>query len=81
MSCGKPVIATDCGGPSEFINPQNGILIQPDNDDQLTAALKKLISEFSSFDPELLKKFALLTFSPEETGRKFADLYAQILSK
>ena len=81
MSCGKPVIATDCGGPSDFMNPQNGILIQPDNDEQLTSAIRKMISGYKSYDAELLKEYALLNFSPAGTGKKFAELYSQILSK
>ena len=80
MSCGKPVIATDCGGPSEFMNKENGILIEPGNHDQLTSALKKMISDFKTFDPQLLKHFAVTHFSTRETGKKFEEIYRRVLA-
>ena len=40
----KPVIATDVGGNVDIINQKNGILIENNNQDQLFAAMKKLIS-------------------------------------
>jgi len=80
MSCGKPVIATDCGGPSEFISSQNGFLIKPDSRDQLTSALEKMISDFKFYSPEMLIKFALENFSPEGTGKKFAEIYERIIT-
>jgi glycosyltransferase involved in cell wall biosynthesis len=79
MSCGKPVLATDCGGPSGFMNQQNGILIPPGDDVQLTSALKKMISNFKNYDPKLLKEFASKHFSAAETGKKFYQIYKQIL--
>jgi len=79
MSCGKPVIATDCGGPSGFMQPQYGILISPDNSGQLKPALEKMISEFKNYDTELLKDFALTNFSSSGTGKKFAEIYLQVL--
>src|SRR6185436_18723036 len=63
MSCGKAVLATDCGGPSGFMNHENGILIAPGNDDELKSALLKMISDYKNYDPELLKKFAVTNFS------------------
>ena len=39
----KPVIATSVGGNVDIINHQNGILIENNNQDQLFAAMKKLI--------------------------------------
>lgn len=32
MSCGKPVLATRCGGPQEFVDDKTGILIDVDDD-------------------------------------------------
>jgi len=80
MSCGKPVIATDSGGPSEFMNPENGILIAPGNAEHLTSALKKMITEFKTYDSELLKKFAGENFSASETGKKFLEIYRKVLA-
>lgn len=79
MSCGKPVIATNCGGPAEFMNPRHGILIKPDDQKQLQESLEKMISDFRSYNPELLKEFSLTNYSLAGTGQKFAEIYEQIL--
>jgi glycosyltransferase involved in cell wall biosynthesis len=46
MSLGKPVIATQGGGPSEIIaGPDQGILVPPDDPAALAAALISLIDD------------------------------------
>lgn len=48
MASGLPVIATDVGGHREFIScRENGILIEPNNTNELIEALEKVISNES----------------------------------
>ena len=43
MACGVPVVSYDRGGPGELIDPYfNGILVEPDNIDELIKAVKKI---------------------------------------
>ncbi|MBK6725191.1 MAG: glycosyltransferase family 4 protein [Acidobacteria bacterium] len=45
MGCGRPVIATKVGGASEVVeNNVNGILIEPDDPDAITASVLELAS-------------------------------------
>jgi glycosyltransferase involved in cell wall biosynthesis len=39
LACGRPVVATSVGGPSEFVPPGAGVLADPEDDDALVAAL------------------------------------------
>ncbi len=39
MASGRSVVATTVGGPSEFVGPQAGVLVDPTDDEQLLAAL------------------------------------------
>lgn len=47
MAAGKPVIATNWGGPADYLDPSCGFLVEPDSLDGLvagfTAAMQKLI--------------------------------------
>ncbi|MFX0141774.1 MAG: glycosyltransferase, partial [Candidatus Hodarchaeota archaeon] len=44
MSKGKPIVASNIGGPSEFIKDgENGILVDPGNTKQLTKAIINLL--------------------------------------
>lgn len=39
MACGRSVVATRVGGPSEFVPPEAGALVDPEDEDALVAAL------------------------------------------
>lgn len=79
MSCGKPVIATRCGGPDEFVIPETGILIQPGNNDELAGAIKNMIENFSNYNAEKIKNYAAGKFNASIIGQQFANLYKSIL--
>ncbi|HKR06571.1 MAG TPA: glycosyltransferase [Bacteroidia bacterium] len=80
MSCGKPVIATRCGGPEEFVTPLTGILIEPDNQKQLEGAIKNMIENYSSYDEQQIKKYATEKFNADAIGKHFFEIYTSILS-
>jgi glycosyltransferase involved in cell wall biosynthesis len=39
MACGRSVVATRVGGPPEFVPPEAGVLVDPEDDDALADAL------------------------------------------
>jgi glycosyltransferase involved in cell wall biosynthesis len=39
MACGRPVVATSVGGPPELVPPGAGVLVDPEDDQALVAAL------------------------------------------
>jgi len=39
MAAGRSVVATKVGGPPEFVTPESGVLIDPEDEDALVAAL------------------------------------------
>jgi glycosyltransferase involved in cell wall biosynthesis len=48
MACGKPVIGTRTGGIPEIIDDgEDGLLVEPDNPDQLAEAILRLLSDAS----------------------------------
>jgi glycosyltransferase involved in cell wall biosynthesis len=44
MACGRPVVATQIGGPPEFVPPDGGVLVDPLDVDALTSALETAAS-------------------------------------
>jgi glycosyltransferase involved in cell wall biosynthesis len=40
LACGRPVVATRIGGPPEFVPPGAGVLVDPEDEDALTDALR-----------------------------------------
>ena len=44
MACGRPVVATQVGGPPEFVPPEGGVLVDPLDVDALASALETAAS-------------------------------------
>ena len=59
---GKPVVSTRCGGPEEFLDESNSILVQPRNNDELTLALLEMAVICRNFDAKQLS---------HQTGQRF----------
>ena len=46
LATGTPVIATRCGGPEDFVNDENGMLVDVDDIVNLSIALHKILKRF-----------------------------------
>lgn len=59
MACGKPVIATRCGGPENIVNPRVGILAEAGNVDEIAEAMKKMRHNYAQYDPVEIRKLCI----------------------
>ncbi len=80
MAHGKPVIVTDCGGPREYMKPQLGESIPVNDTVSLERAIVKMIGELASYKAAYLHRFVKENFSYEVIGKKFYDLYKEVLA-
>ena len=78
---GKPVVATRCGGPEQFVNLSNGILINPGHPEELKKAIEKMMVTFKDYDPERLKNSVADRFSTSKIGLQFKKIYDKVLSE
>ena len=78
LSCGKPVLATRCGGPEEFITEDNGILIRPDSEEELKEGFRWMLAHFKDFDSNKISSYAEERFSKERIGQAFRQLYESV---
>ncbi len=81
FACGLPVLATDVGGIHEHINATNGILIPKNNEHKLIEKLNYMLDNYSHFDKEVIRKYAVEMFSKEAVAAKFDVLYKNALAK
>jgi len=81
MSCGKPVIATKCGGPEEFITEQTGILIPVNDEIKLIEAMRNMLNQSIQFQSEFIKAYAIDHFSEEKASFLFKNVYAAAIEK
>ena len=80
MSCGKPVLATACGGPNEFVIKETGLLIKPDNDEELKENFEFMLKHLHEYDALWISNYAKSMFSMEKVGKAFQILYSSIKS-
>lgn len=74
---GKPVISTRCGGPEQFINNQNGILIDINNDAQLEAAMKQIKENYAAYQPENVRNSVPDIYRMEEIANSMSNYYRE----
>ena len=79
MSCGIPVIATDCGGPSDFIRSFNGILIPVNDADKISEALIYISDNILNYSKDVIRKFAVDNYSRKAVTDKIIYLYKEVL--
>lgn len=65
LAAGVPVVATCCGGPEDFIDDSNGLLVPVDDVDALADAMHRMIANLSSYDAQAISDACKARFSPE----------------
>jgi len=81
MACGKPVIGTNAGGPSEIINKETGVLVPPKNIEVLTDTIDYMLDHYQDYSSEKISKYAKKNFSYEVVGKKIDEIYKVIFEK
>ena len=79
MAAGLPVIATACGGPEDFVNERNGILIPPNNADELKKALIKMYNTYQNYDNDAISEECARKFSPHSIATQLTEIYSDLL--
>jgi glycosyltransferase involved in cell wall biosynthesis len=78
LSTGLPVIATQCGGPEDFINSTNGLLIPINDIDALSTALSIMQDTVSNYNPQLISKTTINQFSPIVIAKQIEHIYKKV---
>lgn len=80
MACGKPVIATSAGGPSEFIDNSLGRLVPPSDMNALIEAIEFMLDNYMKFQPQFISTYVQNRFSYQAVGRQIDEIYRNIIS-
>lgn len=79
MACGLPVIATLCGGPEDFVNDDNGVIIPVDDIDALANAMIDMRSNIDKYDGMSISKECYDKFSPKSIANEIVRYYDKVL--
>jgi glycosyltransferase involved in cell wall biosynthesis len=75
LASGLPVLATDSGGPQDFIDGENGMIVQKENVQAMTEGLKKMMAAYNTYDSHKIKNSILFKFSTENFIRQVNEVY------
>lgn len=79
MAKGLPVIATRCGGPEEFVNKDNGLLVDVGNCDALTEAMVYMMDHKNLYNKEKIRQFCLDHYSESAIADQIIKEYHKVI--
>ena len=80
LRSGLPVIATKCGGPEDFINETNGMLVPVNNIISLTGALQRMVVNIDKYNRKSISDDCLYKFAPDTIANQLFQIYTQIIN-
>ena len=78
IASGLPVIATKCGGPSDFVDDENGVLIECGNCQEAVSAICYMADNYSKFDSKMISEKIKKEFSPQAIAIEILGQYERI---
>ncbi|MEA1904877.1 MAG: glycosyltransferase [Candidatus Hadarchaeota archaeon] len=79
LACGKPVIATNIGGPNEIVTEEVGRLVPPKDADALTEAIDCMLDRYDMYSSDEIAAYAKRRFSYEAVGRQLDEVYRWVV--
>lgn len=79
LACGKPVVATRCGGPQEMINDVNGLLTNTFDSADLAEKIKRVISAIHTYDPVKIRSDFESRYGQVQALQKLREVYQRTI--
>lgn len=79
MACGKPIIATDIGGPNEIVTNEVGQLVTQGDSESLAVAIDYMLDHYHEYMPQKLAEYARSRFGYEAVGKEWDRVYRCVI--
>lgn len=81
MACGRPVVATRCGGPEDIVVPGTGRLVPPRNPEALVDAIVAVLGGDSLLDADAIAGTVRARFAWPVVIRRILGVYGDVLGR
>jgi len=81
MACGKPVVTTSSGGQVEFVNKNNGLLVQPKDANALARAIKYMLDNSTKYSPKEISNYVKKRFNYNTVGKTLQQAYLDLIMR
>lgn len=79
LSCGRPVVATACGGPEEIVDEADGLLVHAPGVESLADGLRSLKSTIRAYDAKGIRERCLRRFGGAAVAERLRAVYERVL--
>ncbi len=77
LATGLPVVSTRAGGPEGIVSAEVGVLVPPEDASALAEGMRRVMA--TSYDPTLLRNYAVRNYSPKAVIDQLDSFYARAL--
>jgi glycosyltransferase involved in cell wall biosynthesis len=81
IACGRPVVATRCGGPEDIVTPEVGRLVPCGCPEALSDAMAQVLASLDSFPPPQLAARARELWAPASIVSRITQVYHRCLAE
>lgn len=81
MACGKPAIATRCGGPEFVVTSETGVLVDAENPEALANAMADFVQGRLQFDSPNVRHSVVERFGETSFLKTISALYEEVWAK
>lgn len=81
LSQGLPNIATICGGPEEYINDSNGLLVPTNDINAMSTAMIKMYNDYNRYDINAIAEGCKQKFAPQIIAQQLTDIFEEVIKK
>jgi len=79
LSCGKPVVATDCGGTIEMLNKKNGVIVPVGDIETLEIAMQAVSANRSKYRADTIRSDFIKHFGSKMATLKLREAYERLI--
>ena len=76
--CGKPVVATKCGGPDSIVTKDTGILVEKASEQALYKGMVEMIKNYRNYSSQVIEAYAYNKFSVDNISRQYLVIYEKV---
>ncbi len=81
LACGLPVLATDCGGPSDIVGRDQGVLVTEGSVEAVAEGMLEIYSSYGQYDGKKLREYARTHFEDSRVAKKIIEIYRSCSEK
>ena len=80
-ACGKPVVATRCGGPEVIVTPENGVLVEVGDLAGIAGALDFMLRNARGYDATKIRARCLERYGREAVVARLEQVYQRVIQQ